>query len=127
MPEPPRPPRSGSTGHRRYPRTLRVNELLREVIAEALEEIDDDRLKLLTVTAVESTADLRQAKVFFSSMDEHAELALHELRVKLQSAIGAEVRLKRTPQLSFVVDPAVTSGARVDEILRRLDDDEPGS
>lgn len=109
-------------GGRRYPRRLRVNELLREVIAESIGDLDDPRLELATVTAVESESDFRHAIVLLSSMTPEAAEALEEHRSALQAAIGREVRLKRTPRLSFGVDPAIESGFRVEEILRGLDD-----
>lgn len=114
-------PRGGG-GARRYPRMVRVNELLREVIAEELERLSDadDRLLLLTVTAVHADADLSRAKVLLSSLPPGAEEALHEHRVPIQRAINRQVRLKRTPQLSFGTDPAVESGKRVEDILRDL-------
>ena len=52
---------------KRYPRTARVNEVLREVVAEELERIDDERLGITTVTAVEVDPDLRHAVVWLSS------------------------------------------------------------
>lgn len=107
---------------RRYPRTARINELLREVLAEELERRagEDPRLDLLTVTAVAAEPDLRHATVLLSSLPEGAVEALAEHRVPLQAAIGRQVRLKRTPQLAFVADPAVASGQRVEDILRGL-------
>ena len=107
---------------RRYPRMVRVNEVVREVVAEEIERLadGDDRLGLVTVTAVEVDADLRRAKVLLSSLAVSAEEALEEHRVRIQSAISRQVRLKRTPQLSFSVDPAVETGERVEEILRDL-------
>ncbi|HEV7886138.1 MAG TPA: 30S ribosome-binding factor RbfA [Acidimicrobiales bacterium] len=111
---------------RRYPRALRVNELLREVLAEELALLleNDERLGLLTITAVDCEADLRHAKVFLSSLPESAEEALGEHRARLQAAIGRQARLRRTPQLSFEVDPGVRQGAIVDDILRGLNDGE---
>ena len=110
---------------RRYPRRFRVNELLREVLADELEllEDDDERLGMLTITAVEIEDDLRRATVFLSSLAPAAEEALAEHRTRLQAAINKQARLKRTPQLSFEVDPGVTQGARVEEILRGLHHD----
>lgn len=107
---------------RRYPRTARINELLREVIAEELERLldEDPRLGMLTVTAVHADPDLRHATVWLSSLSEEAAEALAERRIALQAVIGRQVRLKRTPQLAFEADPAVASGQRVDEILRGL-------
>ena len=110
--------------NRHYPRTARVNEVLREVLAEALERLegDDARLGMLTITAVRAEPDLRHATVLFSSLPDGAEEALVEHRVALQAAIAQQVRLKRTPQLAFVADPAVASGQRVEDILRGLAD-----
>jgi ribosome-binding factor A len=112
---------------RRYPRTVRLNRLLREVLAEELEKLsgDDDRLRLATITAVEVDPDLRHAKVLFDPglepgvTDQVAE-ALSEQRVRLQAAVARQVRLKRTPQLSFLSDSGVTTGTRVEEILREI-------
>lgn len=107
---------------RRYPRMVRVNEVVREVVAEEVERLadGDDRLGLVTVTGVDVDPDLRHARVLLSSLSPAAEEALEDHRVRIQSAIGRQVRLKRTPQLSFSVDPAVESGKRVEDILRDL-------
>jgi ribosome-binding factor A len=116
-----------------YPRTARVNQVLREVVADALERQSDidDRLRLITVTSVDTTPDLRRATVYLSSLSDDAAEALAAQRVALQRQIGREVRLKRTPLLEFAPDPAVAHGFQVEEILRRLQSpsgsDEPGS
>jgi ribosome-binding factor A len=114
--------RRGRQGTHRYPRALRVNELLREVLAEELERLEDsdERLGLLTITAVESDPDVRTARVLFSSLTEPAEEALAEHRVRLQAAIGRQARLKRTPFLSFAVDEGVRHGQRIEDVLRDL-------
>ncbi len=116
-------------GGRRYPRMARVNELLREVIAEELELLSDtdERLLMVTVTAVHADADLSRAKVMLSSLPPGADEALEEHRVPIQRAINRQVRLKRTPQLSFGADLAVESGKRVEEILRDLRTGEGGA
>src|SRR5271166_4959995 len=105
-----------------YPRTARVNQVLREVVADALERLSDidDRLRLITVTSVETAPDLRQATVYLSSLSDDAAEALDDERVNLQREIGRQVRLKRTPLLVFKADPAVAHGLQVEEILRRL-------
>lgn len=117
------PANRGRSSHtRRYPRTARINEVLREILAEALEHVsgNDDRLELVTITGIECDPDLRRATVFYSSRTEGADEALEQHRVRLQSAIAKETRLKRTPQLSFVVDSGVTSGWRIEELLKGL-------
>ena len=107
---------------RDYPRALRVNEVLRQVIGEELERLADadERLRLVTVVSVEVSADLRAATVFLARMGEEPAAALEERRAQLQRAVGRQVRMKRTPRLEFTVDPAVREGERVEEILRRL-------
>jgi ribosome-binding factor A len=110
------------TGARRYPRTARVNHLLQEIIATELERLgaDDPRLALVTVMSVEVDGDLSHAKVWLNALSDEAALALAEDRVRLQAAIAGQVRLKRTPLLSFAADPAVATGARIEEIIRRI-------
>jgi ribosome-binding factor A len=105
-----------------YPRALRVNQVLRQVVAEELERLADadERLRLLTVTSVDTAPDLRHATVYVGTLDDDAAEALEERRVQLQRHVGREVRLKRTPKLAFVADPAISAGARVEEVLRRL-------
>jgi ribosome-binding factor A len=114
--------RWGAGAAKRYPRSARVNEILREVLADELERMEDkdERLGLLTVTAVQCDPDLRHAVVLFSSLGEQEERALAEIRVRLQAAVSTQVRLKRTPLLRFAADPAVAEGLKIEEILRRL-------
>ncbi len=110
------------TSQRQFPRTARINELLREILADALERIDDDRLLLVVVTGVLCDADLRRARVFFDGPagadgDEAVAEALAELRPRLQGFIGRQTHLKRTPELSFEADPAIRAGEHIDALL----------
>lgn len=95
--------------------------MLREVISDELLRISDfdERLGLLTVTGVETTPDMRQAMVYLDSLSDEVRPALDEHRAQLQAAVNAQTRLKRTPKLSFMADPAVASGTAVEDILRR--------
>ncbi len=108
---------------RRYPRTARVNRVVHEVVADELERIDDDRLELVTVTGVDVDSDLRHATVWLSSLSDTGEEALAQHRVRLQAAIGRQMRMKRTPELRFRADPAVATGQKVEDILRGLEKD----
>jgi len=112
--------------HHPYPRSARVNQILREVISEQLMRISDvdERLGILTVTGIETTPDMRQAVVFLHSLSDDARAALEEHRAQLQSAVNVQTRLKRTPKLAFMADPAVASGEAVEEILRRQSHDD---
>jgi ribosome-binding factor A len=114
---------------REYPRSLRVNQVVREVLAEGLERLADvdDRFNLATITAVSTSPDLRSATVYFSSFEPDLRAALEERRGQLQHIIGTQARFKRTPKLSFALDPGVATGSRVDEILARLARGEHGT
>jgi ribosome-binding factor A len=114
--------RSAWLTHRHYPRMARVNEVLREVLAEEIELVagTDSRLELVTVTAVNCDPDLRHATVLLASLPDPARAALGEARTRLQAAVAHQVRLKRTPLLTFEADPAVAHGERVEEILRSI-------
>jgi ribosome-binding factor A len=118
--------RQDNRGVAPYPRSLRVNQVLRQVLAEELERLADadERLRLVTVTAVDTKPDLRHATVYLSSLTDDASEALDERRTQLQRAVGRQVRMKRTPQLEFAVDPAVVAGGRVEDVLRRIRSDE---
>ncbi|MBW3556607.1 MAG: ribosome-binding factor A [Actinobacteria bacterium] len=120
------PGRRGGGHTRRYPRTARVNEVLREILAEALETFvdEEDPLELVTITGVDCDPDLRRATVYFSARKPGAEGALNDQRIRLQGEIARQTRLKRTPQLSFVSDPGVTSGWRIEEVLKGLGSDD---
>ncbi len=112
----------GSNGPR-YPRSARVGETLREIIAEELVRIDDERLAFVSVTGIDVDPELNRAIVFFDSLDgEDGDgrivEALESHRVRLQSSIARQIRAKKTPILSFEPDAAIRSAERIDEILR---------
>lgn len=109
---------------RDYPRTARLNELLREVIAGELEQIDDDRIGVVSISGVEVDNELTKARVYLSSLDDDPGLvaaALADHRGRFRKAIGEQARLRRVPDLEFIADPAITTGGRVEEILASLD------
>ena len=117
------------TTARDYPRTARLNQLFHEILAEELEKIDDDRLGLLTVMAVQCDADLGQAVVFYDTLggeddDEDVLEALAEHRHQLQAAIGRQTRVKRTPTLIFKPDDVARDAARIEDLLRDMRDPE---
>jgi ribosome-binding factor A len=119
----PRRNRRGAGGPvRRFPRAERINEVLRQVLAEEIERLvdTDERLTLLTITAVETDRDLRHATLLFSRLGPTEVEALGDARVRLQATVARQVRLKWTPLLSFEQDPAIVGGQRVEDILRDL-------
>ncbi|MDQ6696218.1 MAG: 30S ribosome-binding factor RbfA [Actinomycetota bacterium] len=117
--------RRRSQGARDFPRMARVDKLLREILGEELERLDDDRLDLVTVTAVTCDRDLRRATVYYDNLrgaeaDEELLAALAELRPRLQAAVNRQARLKCTPELRFEPDLAVRSADRIEQVLREL-------
>jgi len=107
------------------PRMRKVNELLRELIAEEAAELKDPRIGFLTITGVNTAPNLRTAIVYYSVIgddDQHAETAaaLKSAAKRFQAAIGKQTRLKYTPVLEFRVDPAIDEGIRMDQLLQRL-------
>jgi ribosome-binding factor A len=113
-------------------RMRRVNEAVRQVLSEAVPELKDPRIGFVTVTGVETTSDLRHAKVFVSVLgtDRSRRNSLEGLEAAhavLQGRIAKELRLKRTPQLVFEYDPAVERGVRMTQLIDELaPDDSPG-
>jgi ribosome-binding factor A len=106
-------------------RMRRINEVLREVVGAAISgELSDPRIGFVTVTAVETSPDLRTAKVFVSVLgsDEEREATLEGLRSShgvIQSRIAAETRMKRTPTLTFHYDDTIEKGVRISELLEK--------
>jgi ribosome-binding factor A len=112
-------------------RMRRVNESVRQVLAEALPELKDPRIGLVTVTGVDTTPDLRHATVYVSvlgsSRKRRTSLSgLEAAHGVLQSRLARELRLKRTPQLTFEYDPSVERGVRMTRLIDELapDDDD---
>jgi ribosome-binding factor A len=107
----------------------RVNEVIREVLAAAIAtDLKDPRIGFVTVTDVDTSPDLRAARVYVSVLgtEEEREDAMKGLRSAhgfLQSRIASEVRMKRTPTLTFVYDETIERAARLTEML----EDEPES
>jgi ribosome-binding factor A len=112
-------------------RMRRVNESVRQVLAEALPELKDPRIGLVTVTAVDTTPDLRHARVYVSVLGSNRKrraslVGLEAAHGVLQARIARELRLKRTPQLTFEYDPSVERGVRMTRLIDELapDDDD---
>ncbi len=104
-------------------RMRRINELIREVLGGAIAtELQDPRIGFVTITAVETSPDLRTARVHVSVLGDEAqrEATLEGLASShgvLQSAIAQEMRIKRTPKLSFHYDDSIERGARLSQLL----------
>ncbi|MEA2002460.1 MAG: 30S ribosome-binding factor RbfA [Actinomycetota bacterium] len=112
------------------PRMRKVNELLREVIAEETTHLKDPRIGFLTITGVDTAPNLRNAIVYYSVIGDDEQhtataAALKSAARRFQAVIGSQTRLKFTPVLEFRIDPAIEEGLRMDELLHNLQESEP--
>jgi ribosome-binding factor A len=107
----------------------RVNAAVLEVLAEAVGELRDPRIGFVTVTGVETSPDLRHAQVFVSVYGSERKrkstmAGLEAAHGVLQARIARELRLKRTPQLTFEYDPSVERGVRMSQLIDELAPDD---
>jgi ribosome-binding factor A len=112
-------------------RMRRVNDAVKEVLGRALLGLKDPRIGFVTITGVETSADLRHAKVFVSVLgsEKKRDQSLQGLEAAhgiLQAKLAQELRMKRTPQLAFEYDPTVERGVRMTRLIDELapDDDD---
>ena len=104
-------------------RMRRVNGVVREVLGGAIaSELEDPRIGFVTITAVDTSPDLRSARVYVSVLGDEEErestlAALRSAHGPLQGAIGRELRLKRTPTLTFHYDDGPERGQRLSRLL----------
>ena len=109
----------------------RVNEAVREVLSARLAAgLKDPRIGFVTVTSVETSPDLRHARVYVSVLgsEEERSESLRGLEAShgfLQAQVNEELHMKRTPRLEFVYDESVDRGMRITELIdREAPDDE---
>ena len=119
--------RSRPKTKRQYPRTARLNSMLKQIIAEYFERVNDEELEFFTIIDVEVDNDLNRARVFVSSLDEEDPQLLEQLaehRKDVQSAINSQSKLRKTPEVTFEFDPAIKEGRRIEEILNSVKDEQ---
>jgi len=103
----------------------RVNESVRQVLSEAVPELKDPRIGFVTITGVQTSADLRHACVYVSVLgpERKRQATLDGLAAAhgvLQTRLAHELRLKRTPQLVFEYDRSVEEGVRMSKLIDDL-------
>ena len=108
-------------------RISRINEEIQRELSALLRTVKDPRLQggLLTVTHVDTTSDLRYAKIYISALDKSKE---KELLKGLRSAggylrreLGAALQLRYTPELVFEADDSIAHGAHILDVLRTIE------
>lgn len=109
-------------------RMRRVDEAVREVLGETItKDLKDPRVGFVTVTEVRTSPDLRHARVYVSVLgsEPEREASLDGLRSAhgfLQGRLAAELRLKNTPELTFVIDDTAEKAARLETIIKQVDE-----
>jgi ribosome-binding factor A len=104
-------------------RMRRVDNAVRQVVGGVVaQDLKDPRVGFVTVTDVKTSPDLRHARVYVSVLGEPAEreASLEGLRSAhgyLQRRVAAELHLKHTPELTFILDDTVDKAFRVEELL----------
>jgi ribosome-binding factor A len=103
-------------------RMRRVNEAVREVVSDHIEELSDPRIGFVTVTAVRTSSDLDHARVYVTVLGDEAARAealagLDSARGYLQAQVASELRMKRTPTLGFAYDDSTDRGMRISQLL----------
>lgn len=109
----------------------RVNESLREVIADEVSRLKDPGLGFVTITGVDTAPDLRAARVYYSVLGdaeqhEATAAALRRAKPRIRGAVGDRIRLKYLPDLVFEYDESIDRGFRMEELLRRLGEEGDG-
>jgi len=110
-------------------RMRRVNESVRQVLSESLGDLKDPRIGFVTITGVETSPDLRHAKVFVSVLGSVKKRdatisGLNSSHGVLQAILAKELRMKRTPQLTFEYDPTVERGVRLSALIDELNSED---
>jgi len=104
-------------------RTLQIAERIAKIVAELLERrIKDPRLGFVTVTEARLTADLREAKVYYTVFGDAAEreetaTALRSATGIIRSEVGRLIGLRHTPSLEFIADALPENAQRIDELV----------
>jgi ribosome-binding factor A len=111
------------------PRTERVGEGFREILAEAIQKLKDPRIGFVTVTGVKVSRDLQVAWVYFTALGDASaragsRAALRSATPHLRRELGRQIRLKVVPELRFEEDEALATGERIDRIIDQLHHEE---
>ena len=102
----------------------RINEEIQREMANLLRAVKAPRLQggLVTITHVDTTSDLRYAKIYISALDKSQEKdmmkGLKSASGYLRRELGSALRLRYTPELQFVADDSIQQGAHIREMLR---------
>ena len=100
----------------------RINEAIREALAGLLRTVKDPRVteSMLTITHVDTTSDLRYARVYISALNCRDEKGLKSASGYLRHELGQKVDLRYTPELQFIMDDSIAHGAHILDLLSHV-------
>ncbi|MDQ6419212.1 30S ribosome-binding factor RbfA [Paenibacillus sp. LHD-117] len=107
-------------------RVGRVSEQIKKELSQIIQmELKDPRIGFITVTGVETTSDLSQARIYLSVLgsDEQKEATLKALASAtgfLRSELGKRMKLRHTPELLFKFDSSIEYGSRIESLLDEI-------
>jgi len=110
-------------------RTGRVGEEIKKELSVMIQrELKDPRIGFVTVTGVEVTSDLSQAKVYLSVFGDEEQKkdtlkALDKATGFLRTEIGKRIRLRHTPELIFKIDESIAYGSRIEKLLDEISEE----
>lgn len=108
-------------------RLRKINSSIQQVLAREVEELKDPRVGFVTITGVSTAPNLRTARVYYSVLDTNTQAdtqaGLESAAPRLSRAIGAAIRMKYTPTLTFEVDASIEYGNRIAQRLRELEEE----
>ncbi|MFC5712106.1 30S ribosome-binding factor RbfA [Thalassorhabdus alkalitolerans] len=110
-------------------RAHRVGEQMKKELADIFtREIKDPRVQFVTVTGVDVTGDLQQAKVFITVLGDEEEKAktvkaLQDAKGFIRSEVGQRIQLRKTPDISFEIDESIEYGNRIEQLLKEVKTD----
>lgn len=111
----------------------RINEEIQRELSAQIRTIKDPRVSetgMVSITAVETTPDLRYAKVYVSALDKEQSTAilkgLRSASGYLRRELGHALQLRYTPELVFEQDDSIDKGAHILELLRKVEEKENG-
>ncbi len=115
---------------RSFQRSDKISDLIKREVADILfRQVKDPRLGFVTVTSVDVSKDLKNAKIFFSSIKKGDELKAQMKGLKdatgfVQRKMAEVIKLRYIPHISFVYDSSIDEGFRIEKLLKQIENSE---
>ncbi|EGQ27477.1 MULTISPECIES: 30S ribosome-binding factor RbfA [Sporosarcina] len=110
-------------------RANRIAEQMKKELGDIIgQKLKDPRIGFVTVTGIDVTGDLQQAKVFISVLGTAKEredtlIGLSKAKGFIRTEIGQRIRLRKTPEIEFEMDESVAYGNHIESLIRQVNDE----